>query len=254
MNAFGYTLSDIMYRIKHGIPERWPTANGLHLRVPALNWDDFGAASNKAVTQHDEAFDHFKGGFDVLGTKIGVLIATMVDPLEPTLQLQTKYTHEIQILCKGVYKYDRVDWKQDFRGWKTRLKKTFIEQNTFDPWPEDVYKRYDDIRMGLADVVFQRIEDAISASQIGWVLKVCKPMDFQLLQLIRDKGPVHLKNVDSLGDEARMALTRCKARNLVVPLHKGGGYYKYDMTPLGYDVLVAFNESEKSEYSELSIQ
>ena len=97
LNAFGYNLSQVLYKMNNGVPERWPTVNGLHMRVPALNWDDFGAYSNKAITQYDEAWDHFKGGFDVLGTKIGVLVATMVDPLEPTFQIQNKYTHEIQI-------------------------------------------------------------------------------------------------------------------------------------------------------------
>jgi len=196
------------------------------MRVPALNWDDFGASSNKAVTQHDQAWDHFKGGFDVLGTKIGVLFATMVDPLEPTLQIQSKYTHEIQILRKGEYKYDRVEWKQDFRGWKTRVKKTFIEHNTFDPWPDEVYKRYDEVRMSLADIVFQKIEDAISIGQVGWVLKICK---------------------------RKQSLIRLKARGLVVPIHQGKGYYKYDMTPLGHDVLVAYEKNEKSQVSQISI-
>ncbi len=92
LKAFVYNLSDCLYKIKRGIPERWWTLNRLHLRVPALNWDDFGAHSNKAVTQYDEAWDHFKGGFDVLGTKLGVLVATMVDPLEPTFQIANKYT------------------------------------------------------------------------------------------------------------------------------------------------------------------
>ena len=54
-----------------------------------MNWDDFGAYSNKAVTQYQEAWDHFKGGFDILGTKLGVMVATMVDPLEPTFQIRT---------------------------------------------------------------------------------------------------------------------------------------------------------------------
>jgi len=250
LSAFGYNLSDIMYKIQHGLPERWPTLNGLHMRVPGLNWDDFGAQSNKAVTQHDESFDHFKGGFDVLGTKIGVLVATMVDPLEPTLQLQSKYTHEIQILGKGIYKYDRVDWKQDYRGWRPRIKKTFIEQNEFDPWPDKVYKQYDATRMELCDVVFQNIEDAISVGQVGWVLRVAKTIDFDLLTLIDEKGPIFYRDLESLGKGFKRCLTRCKARRLVTPLHQGKGYFKYDMTPLGRDVLSAHLESQTSQESQ----
>lgn len=254
LNAFGYNLSDIMYRIKHGLPERWSTLNKLHMRVPGLNWDDFGSFSNKAATQHIEAWDHVKGGWDVLATRIAVLLATMVDPTEPTLQLQNKYTHEVQVLSKGVYKYDKVDWKQDFRGWKTRVKKTFIEQNTFDPWPETVYRQYDETRMGLVDMVFQHIEDSISANQIEWVLKVCKPIDMQLLQMISDRGPIFYQSMAELGEESKTALVRCKARNLIVPIHQGGGYYKYDITPLGFDVLAAHSKGEKSQYSQVSIE
>lgn len=108
LRAFVFTLPQLMMNIKMGLPERWPTKNGLHNRVPVINWDDFDAYSNKAVTQYDEGWDNFKGGFDVLGTKIGVLVATMVDPLEATYQIQNKYTHEIQVQTRGVYKYDEV--------------------------------------------------------------------------------------------------------------------------------------------------
>lgn len=255
INAFGYNLSDILYKIKNGLPERWPTINGLHMRVPALNWDDFGAHSNKAVTQHDEAWDHFKGGFDVLGTKIGVLVATMVDPLEPTFQIQNKYTHEIQILSKGTYKYDRVEWRQDFKGWKPRTKKTFVETNTFDPWPDKVYAKYDKVRMGLADEVLQNIEDAISMSQVGWVLKLSKPSDFRLLQLIVDRGPILYRHISDIGKEWRKTLIRCKARKLIVPVAQSKGYYRYDITPLGVDVLNTHGElkDEQTQETQISI-
>ena len=249
LNAFGYNLSDILYRIKGGLPERWPTLNGLHLRVPALNWDDFGAHSNKAVTQYDEAWDHFKGGFDVLGTKLAVLVATMVDPLEPTFQIQNKYTHEVQVLSKGEYKYDRVEWKQDFRGWKPKAKKIFIERNTFDPWPDEVYTEYDQTRMSLADEVFQKIEDAITTSQVGWILKLIKERDIDLLKLILERGPVKYRRLvkDELDDEGKLALVRCKARSLIVATHMGSGYYKYDLTPLGHSVLEALQKNEEAQ-------
>jgi ABC-type lipoprotein export system ATPase subunit/GNAT superfamily N-acetyltransferase len=237
LSAFGYNLSQILYKMNKGIPERWPTVNGLHMRVPALNWDDFGAYSNKAVTQYDEAWDHFKGGFDVLGTKIGVLIATMVDPLEPTFQIQSKYTHEIQILDKGVYKYDKVEWKQDFHGWKPKARKIFVEKNTFDPWPNEVYREYDMMRMELADEVMQRIEDSIAINHTESVLKVCKPIDFELLKLIDQRGPVCYDRIDDVGKEGRLALVRLKARGLVIPIQVQGNYYKYDLTALGRNVL-----------------
>jgi ABC-type lipoprotein export system ATPase subunit/GNAT superfamily N-acetyltransferase len=237
LSAFGYNLSQILYKMNNGIPERWPTVNGLHMRVPALNWDDFGAYSNKAVTQYDEAWDHFKGGFDVLGTKIGVLVATMVDPLEPTFQIQSKYTHEIQILDKGVYKYDRVEWRQDFHGWKPKAKKIFVEKNTFDRWPDWVYKEYDAIRMELAEEVMQRIEDSMAINHTEAMLKVCKTIDFELMKLIDQRGPICYDRIDDVGKEGRQALVRLKARGLAIPIQIQGNYYKYDLTALGRNVL-----------------
>lgn len=245
--AFGYNLTDIIYKMRHGIPERWPTRNGLHMRVPGLNWDDFGAHSNKAVTQYDEGWDHFKGGFDVLGTQIGVLIATMVDPMEPTFQLTSKYTHEIEVTERGVYKYDRVKWLQDYKGWRPRIKKYHIETNTFDPWPEEVYKEYDETRTSLADEVFQRIEDAQAQGQTTWILKLCQPIDFDLLNMIRNRGPIQHANAMELGKGAKQCLVRLKARHLIVSTHMGGGYYKYDITPLGYDILHAHENPEPQQ-------
>lgn len=250
LDATVFNLPQVLSKMQKGLPERWPTRNGLHFRVPALNWDDFGAYSNKAVTQYDEAWDHFKGGFDVLGTKIGVLIATMVDPLEPTFQIQNKYTHEIQVLDKGCYKYDRVEWLQDFRGWKTKAKKTFIERNTFDPWPDWVYQEYDKVRMELADEVLQRIEDAISTTHLGTILKLCKQEDFNVLKLIDDIGPIHHEQAKELN---KRVIVRLKSRGLIVPVHQGKGYYKYDLTSLGKDALEAQERQKLTSSQELPI-
>jgi ABC-type lipoprotein export system ATPase subunit len=237
LTAFGYNLPQILYKMNNGVPERWPTVNGLHMRVPALNWDDFGAYSNKAVTQYDEAWDHFKGGFDVLGTKIGVLVATMVDPLEPTFQIQSKYTHEVQILEKGVYKYDKVEWQQDFHGWRPKAKKIFIEKNTFDHWPKEIYKEYDAMRMELADEVIQRIEDSLAMNHTESLLNICKPIDFELMRLMDQRGPICYDRIDDVGKEGRFALVRLKSRELVIAIQMQNGYYKYDLTPLGRNVL-----------------
>ncbi len=252
LDAFVFNLQGCLYKIENGLPERWPTFNKLHMTIPALTWDDFGAYSNKAVTQYGEAWDHFKGGFDVLGTKIAVLIATRVDPLEPTFQIQNKYTHEIQVLRKGVYKYDLVAWQQDFKGWKPKAKKIFIEKNTFDPWPDWVYKEYDEMRMELADEVMQRIKDSIAVNQAANIVKMCKPIDFKFLNMIDQRGPVHYHRIEDYGKKGKLALVRLKARGLVVPVHRGSGYYKYDLTSLGREVL-EIHKAEPSQDSQNSM-
>lgn len=237
LQAIVFNLSQTLFKLMNGLPEKWPTKNQLHWRVPALLWDDFGAYSNKAVTQYDEAWDHFKGGFDVLATKLAVLVATMVDPLEPTYQIQNKYTHEIEVMEKGVYKYDKVQWQQDFRGWKPRTKKIFIEQNTFDPWPKEVYLQYDEMRMELCDEVFQKIEDSISSGGLNTALKMIQAQDVVVMKMIMDRGPLHAHAFDGMDKSVRQALVRLKSRQLVVPCPMGKNYYKYDLTSLGKQVL-----------------
>lgn len=239
LDAFVYNLSQLLYNMKNGLPERWPTLNKLHNRVPALNWDDFGAHSNKATTQYDPAWDHFKGGFDVLGTKIGVLIATMVDPNEPTFQLSCKYTHEIEILKRGVYKYDQVEWRQDFKGWKPHIRKINVETSTFDPWPEWVYKEYDSTRQELADEVFQRIEDAQIEGHVAFTLRMSQPIDFQIMNTIRQRGPIYWDILHDLGPNSKQALVRLKSRQLLITLTNEKGSHHYDLTPLGLSVLEA---------------
>lgn len=107
LKATVFNLPSVIHRIQNGIPERWPTVNGLHMRFPLLIWDDYGVFSNKADTKHSTSFDIFKGSFDALGTELAVLMATMVDAEEATSQLQNKYNAEVTVNSKGNYKYAR---------------------------------------------------------------------------------------------------------------------------------------------------
>lgn len=247
LEATVFDLPQVMHRLRLGKPEKWPTYNGLHMRVPILNWDDFGARSNKAETQYDQAFDLFKGGFDVIATKLGALIVTMVDPNEPTFQLLCKYTHEIQVLNKGSYKYDRVEWQQNFHGFKTRLRKIPIEPGTFQEWPMEVYKEYDQSRMSLADEVFVRIDDATVENRLDRIMKLIKPEDEALLRMIDRFGPVsHDRVKDELGqDKGKEVMIRCKARDIIMPISKGTGHYYCDITELGRQVLLALDGKQK---------
>lgn len=240
LQALIFDLGQAMHRLRNGLPERWPTRNKLHMRVPAILWDDFGARSNKAETQYDQAFDLFKGGFDVIGTKCGSVITTMVDPNEPTFQLLCKYTHEVQVLEKGYYKYDKVLWQQNFSGFRTRVKKIPIETGEFDMWPDEVYEKYDEQRMSLADEVFVRIDDAILETGLQKALKLIKSDDLKLLQAIDDLGPIsHDKAKEHV---AKDTIVRCKARNFVLSFPKSGGNYYLELTNLGIDVLKALKE------------
>ena len=65
LKSFVWNLSGLLYKMDKGEPELIPTLNKLHMRIPILLYDDWGAHSNKAETQYDRAWDIFKGGFDV---------------------------------------------------------------------------------------------------------------------------------------------------------------------------------------------
>jgi hypothetical protein len=240
LKAIVFNLEQTIHRLRFGVPCKQYTSNGLHNRVPGLNWDDFGAYSNKATTQHSEAWDDFKGGFDVLGTKIAVLLSTMVDPTEPTFQLNNKFTVELQVTSLGKYKYDVINWQQDFRCNRIRIKKTCIEMGSFDKWPDWVYQEYDKQRCSLADEVFQRIEDKISSSSITYVLKVLRSTDIAILKLLNEIGLGDKNDMQSKLPEEEydpLAIVRLKARNLIIPTRTTPGHYKYDLTQLGRDVL-----------------
>lgn len=240
-----FNLPSVIQRMEDGKPERWPTVNGLHSRVPILIWDDFGVHGNKADTQHSTAWDVFKGGFDCLGTSIGVLLATMVDAGEATAQLQGKYNAEIFVNSKGKYKYDKVQWQQDYKGFNTRMRKDWIENGTFDPIPFNIYKEYDELRRDLTKQVFVRLKDALSMDTVDQMLKILKPADIQLLRLIDQKGPVKYDTAkDQLGEVYKDTLTRCKARSLVIPTNLGNNNYKLDLSSIGYDILTALDKGK----------
>ena len=252
LQSFVFNLSGLLYKIDKGEPKRVLTVNKLHDRVPVLLFDDWGGSSNKAATQHDRAWDIFKGGFDLLGTKLSVLMASMVDPTEPTLQIMQKYTHELFIPERGVYKYDRVVWDQDFRGWKARRRKDWVETNYFKEVPKDVYEQYDEMRMSLVDEMEQRLKDAMADSQVEATLKRLKPTDIELMELIRHRGQLNYRYLyDKYEEKYREALVRCKARSLVIPIRKESTYW-YDLTDLGLEVLDALQRAKKTTETQQS--
>jgi ABC-type lipoprotein export system ATPase subunit len=253
LQCFVFNLGGLLYKLDKGEPERISTANQLHSRVPLVIYDDFGGQSNKAETQHDPAWDIFKGGFDLLGTQVAVILASMVDPSEPTFQLMQKYTHELFLPSRGVYKYDKVIWNQDYKGWKPRKSKDWIETNNFKPIPTDVYLQYDEMRLALVDEMKQRIRDAIVESRTDQLLKRLLDADIKLLEIIQARGPTYYDKIcEEVGADSKDALTRCKARALIVPVRKESGYYKYDLTDLGYEILDALKA--KNQQASLPLQ
>lgn len=248
LNAVIFNLGQLLYKLRKGEPRLFPTVTKpCHMRVPILLIDDFAAQCGKAKTQHEKAWDIFKGSFDTLGTRVGILLASMIEPTSPTEQLLLKYTHEIMVeklrQDQRVYKYDRCTRQQDFKGWKHRQNKQWLEQQEFDRVPIDVYKQYDEMRMALVDEVIVSVEDSIAEDSVGYVLKRMQPLDHRLLNIIRAHGPISHQTLSrELGKPGQQALARCKARGLIVPSRKSEAYYVYDLTDLALDVI---EESKK---------
>jgi len=252
LNAVTFNLSQTIYKIKHGLPELWPTRNQLHMRIPSLLWDDFGAHSNKASTQHDPAWDKFKGGFDVLGTKLGVLMASMVEPGEPTQQLQNKYSHELWVYARGSVKYDRYHRLQDYKGFKSKGRKTWIDDFEFDPIPNEIFREYDQMRQALADEVLVSIEDTMIESGLDYLMRKLEPIDYQLMRIIKDTGPIyHHKVYAEFGKElGKKILTRLKSRAVISPVRDPNtGYSKYDMNEIGFEILKALDNGDTPKQS-----
>lgn len=238
-----FNLSQLLYKLKDSAMPRVWDWKAHHKRIPIFLWDDFGAHSNKAVTQHEIAWDHFKGGFDILGTKFGVLVATMTSPEEPTSQIEHKYTHEIVVTSRGHYKYDKVSWQQDFSGWRPRHDKLWQQLHTFAEIPWERFKVYDDLRLGLADEVVERIEDSM-ADRTPQLLNRLTEGDIAILQELVDMGPFQMrKRAEWFKDEKKKIEIKLKAHQLITTVRRGT-QYDIDITRFGLDVLNSWKKKQ----------
>lgn len=258
LNAIVFNLSQLIYKLRKGIPKLFPTrTTPCHMRVPVLLIDDFAAQCGKAKTQHEKAWDIFKGSFDTLGTRVGILLATMIEPTSPTEQLLLKYTHEIKVEVTEdgdrYYKYDKCSRQQDFRGWRHRQKKDWLEEQQFFPIPPDVYEQYDEMRLALVDETFVSVIDSMAEDNVEYALKRMKPLDITLLELIIDKGPITYHKAMKVGRAGKDTLARCKSRGLIVPIRKGESYYLYDITDLGLEVKEAYTHEQQKRQNLPSI-
>lgn len=246
LQAFVFNLNGILYKMKKGEPCRLPTLNGLHMRVPIIFPDDFGAQCNKAKTQHEPAWDIFKGAFDTLGTKVGVMMASMGSPSGATQQIQEKYTHEVYVYERGKAKYDAVDWQQNFAGWQARQDKTWLHDFEFNPAPIDVYKEYDEMRLSLVDELLLQIDDAQIENEGLRVFRRLTSQDVDLIEIMQQQGELASGWFDKPENaKYKEILKRCKARGIVVPIRKGTAYW-YDLTDFGFNML-KFIQAKKQE-------
>lgn len=248
LDSIVFNLSGILLKMKNGEPTTITTLNGLHQRVPLILPDDFGAQCNKAKTQHEPAWDIFKGAFDTLGTKVAVLLASMGNPSGLTQQLQEKYTHEIYVHTRGCAKYDKVLWQQNYGGWQARQDKTWLQEMAFDPIPMDVYKQYDEMRLALVDELFVQIDDSMIENEGTKTLRRLTKVDVELIEMfVTANRP--LPRVLFYKEENykfKEAIKRAKARSIIAPQRKREtSTYYYALTDFGYNLFNLIQAKEK---------
>lgn len=236
LDCIVYNLAGVLYKMRKGEPCRIMSRNRQHERVPLLLGDDWAAQNNKAKTQHEAAWDIFKGAFDTLGTKVAVFFVSMNNPSGITQQISDKYTHEIYLDRRGHAKYDIVDWQQNYAGWSPRQGKEYRQEFNFTPIPNDVYKDYNLLRESLVDELFQLIDDAMIENEGLRIFRRLNSEDTELIEIIANKGLVNQDWLHKPENEKFVeVMKRCKARSIVVPVKKGSVYY-YDLTEFGYNV------------------
>lgn len=237
LQAIVFNLDGMLYKMRKGEPCRLLTLNQLHWRVPILFPDDFGAQCNKAKTQHEPAWDIFKGAFDTLGTKVAILMASMGNPSGATQQIQEKYTHEIYVDRRGHAKFDVVDWQQNYAGWQSLQNKHWLEEAEFENVPKDVYKEYDEMRLGLVDELFQQIDDAQIENEGPKIFRRFTIEDVHFLELVQSKGQISNDWINKPENyKWKEVLRRCRSRGVITPVRHGKTYW-YDITDFGYNML-----------------
>jgi hypothetical protein len=116
----------------------------------------------------------------------------------------------------------------------------------FDPMPQDVFNKYDEMRTGLAKEVLFNINETIAENELERIIRRLQKPDIQLLNLLHDRGPTYKLAIEKeLGKETDYCLTRMKARGLVVPKRIKANYFKYILTDLGFNAYNTLNSEQE---------
>lgn len=240
--SFVFTLPELVRKNKAGIPRRFPTRQGFNMRVPVRIYDDMAADCNKAVRRYNIAYDELKAYFQVMGTKLGVLIGTMAHPTDLTTQLVWKYTHEIWVFERGRAKYDKARWQQNYNGWQPKTDKDWQNVFSFEPVPADVYQEYNEMRMSIADEVEVRIMDKLTEDNLAFILKRLGDKEIDMLRFVQKKSPVTRDVLRAAYPEYRETMLKLRARYLILSTKRPGtDNYEYDASDFGLEVLKALD-------------
>ncbi len=250
LDSLFFTIEEQIHKIKNHVPHLFPTRQGFNTRVGLQIGDDYAAAMNKAITRGEEYFDIYKGAFQTLAQLLGVLVVTMLTPKGITEQLNEKYTHQVKLVSRGIYKYDIIEWAQTFRGRRgmdVYPNPIHVEYGYFSPLPKEVYEEYNERRSALSQDMFQSVVDAYTMEKTPVYSKLLdsNPMDWTILEHFHEHGPSWYKSVQNVfGDAGTDALKRLRARRLLITTRRGKGY-NYELSELGLHLLEERKQKEK---------
>lgn len=256
LKSIAFGLSSVVWKMDRKIPltilER---VDHIYNRVPLLLNDDAGSCDNKSITQSDESFNYLKGSIDLWGTRLSNLWHTMNQPDELTKQLASKYTAELYIAERGIGKYDKVKWQPNFKGWIPNQKKKWKQTFPYEQVPSEIYKIYAEKRDAIIDDLGQRYRDKQVDTHIGKLLERSEPIDFDTLEVFKKNGCLTAYDIETKYKLDKESFKRIKGRDLIEQTMTKSAHYKYDISPLGLELLKArkiVNEPEaiKKEFRE----
>ena len=254
LDSIVFNLGGLLFKMEKKLPMRIWEKKHLHYRIPMLIGDDWGANANKAKTQSEPAWDLVKGMWDTLGTAITAVFVSMNQPDEITRQLANKYTHELYIEKRGVAKWDKVFWSQNFYGWQPNQKKDWKQTFEFDEVPSDIYARYDEMRCSLVDEMRIQVQAKIADTETDRIMKRLTPADYEALELIHRLGPLSDAQVRASPSPERLkeAIKKCRAYGLLIPVRGDLAEHRsrHDISDLGLEILKV-NELQEEDPQKL---
>lgn len=144
---------------------------------------------------------------------------------------------------------------QDYRGFRSKGRKAWIDDFGFNQIPKEVFIEYDQMRQQLADEVLLAIENTIVDSHLTNVVRKLEPADYRLMETIKDYGPIyHQKVYDTFGkDLGKKVLTRLKSRGVIsLMVDPKSGYSKYDLNEIGIQILRENHKPSQSDFGKFN--
>jgi len=172
---------------------------------PVIGWDDAAVYMGKYRWQ-DPVIQEFSEFFVGIRTYLNALIVTAPKPNLLVKGLREDYTKKVEIIRpiwaeegvytddgiyippgKGVFLYQNLVWYDNYYGEGTKTRKIMKEWGVFTPLPEDVYRRYAELRRKyLGEAKLERLLLTLAEKKVPEL----DEKDIELIKKIGEKGSI----------------------------------------------------------------